>query len=318
MADAGYLTIGKVVKRLQEHYPDLSVSKVRYLEDEGLLNPSSTPGGYRLYSQHDMRRLETILYLQKTRFMPLSVIKDELDHGTLLGDPAADPAPAPSAPSATAQIDTSVPPQAQPDVPVQTSAPASARNTAQAGEAQAAVPAAAPVAPVPQPQVQPQSQAQVRPALHAYIQVDDPETVAKYHPIQDMPDLLGVTVGFVQQLAEVGVISLERSPHGRDLVDGRDLAIIRLCDRLGHFGLSPRTLRQYVQTARRESGLVEQAMSPYARKGSAMGEVTDETRAQFQAALDEMIGLTDLLCDALIKRQVSTSFPQMYPDGTAY
>ena len=44
MADAGYLTIGKVVKRLQERYPDLSVSKVRYLEDEGLLNPSRTPG----------------------------------------------------------------------------------------------------------------------------------------------------------------------------------------------------------------------------------------------------------------------------------
>ena len=49
MADAGYLTIGKLVKKLQATYPDLSVSKVRYLEDEGLLNPSRTPGGYRLY-----------------------------------------------------------------------------------------------------------------------------------------------------------------------------------------------------------------------------------------------------------------------------
>lgn len=44
MADAGYLTIGKVVRRLQEQYPDLSISKVRYLEDEGLLTPSRTPG----------------------------------------------------------------------------------------------------------------------------------------------------------------------------------------------------------------------------------------------------------------------------------
>ena len=79
MADAGYLTIGKVVKRLQAQYPDLSVSKVRYLEDEGLLTPSRTPGGYRLYSARDIKRLESILYLQKNRFMPLSVIKDELD-----------------------------------------------------------------------------------------------------------------------------------------------------------------------------------------------------------------------------------------------
>ena len=79
MADAGYLTIGKVVRKLQEQYPDLSVSKVRYLEDEGLLTPSRTPGGYRLYSSRDIQRLETILYLQKTKFLPLSVIKDELD-----------------------------------------------------------------------------------------------------------------------------------------------------------------------------------------------------------------------------------------------
>ena len=79
MADAGYLTIGKVVTKLQGQYPDLSVSKIRYLEDEGLLNPSRTPGGYRLYSSRDIKRLDTILYLQKTRFLPLSVIKDELD-----------------------------------------------------------------------------------------------------------------------------------------------------------------------------------------------------------------------------------------------
>ena len=61
MADAGYLTIGKVVKKLQPEYPELSISKVRYLEDEGLLTPARTPGGYRLYSQRDVKRLETIL-----------------------------------------------------------------------------------------------------------------------------------------------------------------------------------------------------------------------------------------------------------------
>ncbi len=256
MADAGYLTIGKVVARLQERYPDLSVSKVRYLEDEGLLNPSRTPGGYRLYSQHDVRRLETILYLQKTRFMPLSVIREELERGATITDPA------------------------------------SVNPTAAGPQGTGA-------------------------ALAAPVQVDDEETISKYHPIQDMPELLGVTVGFVQQLADVGVIKLERSPHGRVLVDGHDFAIIRLCDRLGHFGLSPRTLRPYVQAARRESGMVEQAMAPYARKGSALGTVTDETRAQFQAALEEMVSLTDQLRDTLIKRQVKQSFPQMYAEGDA-
>ena len=90
MPDAGYLTIGKVVKKLQAQYPDLSISKVRYLEDEGLLNPSRTPSGYRLYSQHDVHRLETILYLQKNRFLPLSVIKEQLDGKTGEGGSALD------------------------------------------------------------------------------------------------------------------------------------------------------------------------------------------------------------------------------------
>ena len=92
MTDAGYLTIGKVVKKLQQEYPDLTISKVRYLQDEGLLNPSRTPSGYRLYSQRDVRRLETILYLQKKRFLPLSVIREELERADAGQAPATDPA----------------------------------------------------------------------------------------------------------------------------------------------------------------------------------------------------------------------------------
>ncbi len=79
MTEAGYITIGKVVEKLKPQYPDLSVSKLRFYENEGLLVPSSrTAGGYRLYSARDIERLERILYLQKTKFLPLSVIKEEL------------------------------------------------------------------------------------------------------------------------------------------------------------------------------------------------------------------------------------------------
>ena len=79
MADAGYLTIGKVVKRLRPQYPDLSISKVRYLEDEGLISPLRSTGGYRKYSPKDVARLESILYMQKHRFYPLAVIKEHAD-----------------------------------------------------------------------------------------------------------------------------------------------------------------------------------------------------------------------------------------------
>jgi DNA-binding transcriptional MerR regulator len=59
------LTIGAVCSRLKDEFPDVSISKIRYLEDQGLLNPRRTQGGYRLFSEDDVERLETILRLQR-------------------------------------------------------------------------------------------------------------------------------------------------------------------------------------------------------------------------------------------------------------
>ena len=73
------LRIGEVVRRLSDEFPDISISKIRYLEDEGLLTPRRTQGGYRLFSEADLERLKRILRLQRDEFLPLRVIKDELD-----------------------------------------------------------------------------------------------------------------------------------------------------------------------------------------------------------------------------------------------
>ena len=73
------LTIGTVCNLLQDEFPDVSISKIRYLEDQGLLNPRRTQGGYRLFSEDDVERLETILRLQRDEFLPLRVIRQELD-----------------------------------------------------------------------------------------------------------------------------------------------------------------------------------------------------------------------------------------------
>ena len=72
------LTIGTVCRRLQAEFPDISISKIRYLEDQGLLAPRRTQSGYRLFSQDDVERLETILRLQRDEFLPLRVIRQEL------------------------------------------------------------------------------------------------------------------------------------------------------------------------------------------------------------------------------------------------
>ena len=74
-------TIGSVCRRLQSDFPDISISKIRYLEDQGLLSPKRTRGGYRLFSEEDVERLETILRLQRDEFLPLRVIQEELAAG---------------------------------------------------------------------------------------------------------------------------------------------------------------------------------------------------------------------------------------------
>src|SRR5271170_8256350 len=69
------VTIGAVCKALEQEFPDISISKIRYLEDQKLLSPRRTQGGYRLYTQTDIQRLRTILRLQRDEFLPLRVIR---------------------------------------------------------------------------------------------------------------------------------------------------------------------------------------------------------------------------------------------------
>ena len=74
-------TIGAVCKALRQEFPDISISKIRYLEDQKLLSPRRTQGGYRLYTPTDVQRLRTILRLQRDEFLPLRVIRQELAGG---------------------------------------------------------------------------------------------------------------------------------------------------------------------------------------------------------------------------------------------
>ena len=80
------MTIGAVCKVLKPEFPEISISKIRYLEDQKLLQPKRTAGGYRLYSQQDLGRLRTILRLQRDEFLPLRVIRSELARGRTEAD----------------------------------------------------------------------------------------------------------------------------------------------------------------------------------------------------------------------------------------
>jgi DNA-binding transcriptional MerR regulator len=86
------VTIGTVCKALHQEFPDISISTIRYLEDQKLLSPRRTQGGYRLYTQSDIQRLRTILRLQRDEFLPLRVIRQELAGGRAEREVAAPPA----------------------------------------------------------------------------------------------------------------------------------------------------------------------------------------------------------------------------------
>ena len=82
MTERAHLSIGEVLSLLQEEFPDVTISKIRFLESQGLLDPERTPSGYRKFYEPDIERLRWILRQQKDNFLPLKVIKDRLQEET--------------------------------------------------------------------------------------------------------------------------------------------------------------------------------------------------------------------------------------------
>ena len=73
------MSIGEVLAALQREFPDVTISKIRFLESEGLVEPARTPSGYRKFSHHDVERLRYVLSAQRDQYLPLRVIKEHLD-----------------------------------------------------------------------------------------------------------------------------------------------------------------------------------------------------------------------------------------------
>jgi DNA-binding transcriptional MerR regulator len=87
VSDGQYLSIGEVLGLLLEDFPDVTISKIRFLESQGLIEPERTPSGYRKFYDHDVDLLRAILHEQRENFLPLKVIRDRIESGSLEGDP---------------------------------------------------------------------------------------------------------------------------------------------------------------------------------------------------------------------------------------
>jgi DNA-binding transcriptional MerR regulator len=91
VSSRAYLSIGDVLTLLREEFPDVTISKIRFLESQGLVNPERSPSGYRKFFEHDVERLRWVLRQQREHFLPLKVIRDRLASGDLGGGPEAAP-----------------------------------------------------------------------------------------------------------------------------------------------------------------------------------------------------------------------------------
>ncbi len=86
-----YLSIGEVLSKLRGDFPDITISKIRFLESEGLIDPQRTPSGYRKFTNVDLERLRYVLQAQRDQYLPLRVIKENLDALDRGLEPAATP-----------------------------------------------------------------------------------------------------------------------------------------------------------------------------------------------------------------------------------
>ena len=118
--DRSHLSIGEVLSLLQEEFPDVTISKIRFLESQGLLDPERTPSGYRKFYEADIDRLRWILRQQKDHYLPLKVIKDRLD----------ETGPIRTAPTAATRAELDV--EAETDEGLETTNPPPAREAAMA------------------------------------------------------------------------------------------------------------------------------------------------------------------------------------------
>jgi DNA-binding transcriptional MerR regulator len=91
--DSDHWSIGEILSIIQEEFPDVTISKIRFLESKGLVSPERTPSGYRRFFQEDLDRLEWILRQQRDHYLPLKVIRSRLESGDLEGVNEIDSSP---------------------------------------------------------------------------------------------------------------------------------------------------------------------------------------------------------------------------------
>jgi DNA-binding transcriptional MerR regulator len=240
MTDRSYLSIGDVLSLLKEEFPDVTISKIRFLESQGLLDPERTPSGYRKFYPPDVERLRWILQQQKEHFLPLKVIKDRLEPGG-----GTEEAQAGAAGTSTASI--AVAPDSSGTGPEGTGVPLTPPD-AVPEEARAPVAVQSPGPTVVRP---------VRSSPRAIPTDADQLSLT----LDELLESSGLDGAELRELERFGLIA-GRTVAGTVYYDGDAAAVAQLAGELGRYGVEARHLRMYKTAAEREAGFFEQIVTP--------------------------------------------------------
>ncbi len=285
MADRSHLSIGEVLSLLQDDFPDVTISKIRFLESQGLLDPERTPSGYRKFYEGDIERLRWILRHQRDHFLPLKVMKDRLEAAASAGlvvPPDEPPAAPPTGPPSLFEEDAA---------PAATSAPVpEVAALVEAPEPPPVAPAPAP-APVRAPRPAPTMPAlPVRPSTNP---LDAGPTGVSF-TLEELAEASGLTQRELGDLTRFGLLA-GHSVAGDTFYDGDALIVARTAAGFVRFGIEARHLRMYKVAAEREAGFMEQVVMPLLKQRNPTA------RQQAADNLGELASLGEQLRSALLR-----------------
>jgi DNA-binding transcriptional MerR regulator len=304
MSARSYLSIGDVLTLLRQEFPDVTISKIRFLESQGLIDPERTPSGYRKFYDGDVERLRVILREQRENFLPLRVIRDRLESGEIDDSGSITP------PRGLRNVPfTALDPDATGEqmLPPGTVVPTGHHPAAQLRIAAPPVPVVAPVAAsiasAPAPV---SSAARIGPAANG----GTPSNVAAqfFAPVaaapgfESVPDtfvaaelcsLAGLTQKQLSELESYGLVN-GKGAGTTALYSTSDLHVAKAAAGFLAKGVEVRHLRGWKQSAEREASLFEQLVLPLLRQRNP------QSRAQAGETLQELSEMGAVLRSALL------------------
>jgi DNA-binding transcriptional MerR regulator len=266
MAKRSHASIGDVLNQLRDEFPDITISKIRFLESQGLVDPERTPSGYRKFYPADVERLRFILRQQRQHFLPLKVIKERLDEIDKSGGFNG---------ATTVEAD-----DGQDRLLDQKTVDAlfeETRRAAQAAEARSVT-------------------ANVNDDESPDDLSDAPSGVSLNRA--ELAQAAGISDDELGRLEEYGLVTPINAGRDRVLFDDDALAVARVCGAFMQHGIEPRHLRMYRAFAEREASLFEQVLLPYRRQRNP------EAQARITETLGELSGLGRRLRTALLRQAV--------------